>query len=238
MQKRRHAKSLFSSVLCPVDFSNHSSAALRFAAAMARRARASLQVLYVNDPLLVAAAAAGYDESALGAASERELRRFVSSTVPAAATRQLHPTFVTALGKPAREIRRTVERSGHDLVVVGTKGLNGARRLLLGSTTSAARACRSSPFPRRMTGPVDPASARRGRAGPSSPRSSSGLEPSTMSEERLTSRGGSTPLSCWSTWSHYRRRPRGSRPTSRRSCARGAGRPSGRSTRREQPQAV
>jgi nucleotide-binding universal stress UspA family protein len=136
MQKRRHAKSLFSSVLCPVDFSNHSSAALRFAAAMARRARASLQVLYVNDPLLVAAAAAGYDESALGAASERELRRFVSSTVPAAATRQLHPTFVTALGKPAREIRRTVERSGHDLVVVGTKGLNGARRLLLGSTTS------------------------------------------------------------------------------------------------------
>src|SRR4051812_21426457 len=50
-----------------------------------RRARASLQVLYVNDPLLVAAAA--YDERALGSRSER---------VPT--------TFATALGKPAREI--------------------------------------------------------------------------------------------------------------------------------------
>jgi len=134
--RKRLAKPLFSSVLCPVDFSNHSAAALRFAGAAARRARAPLKVLYVDDPLLVAAAAAAYDERALGAASERELRRFVSSSLPPAAIREIRTTFATALGKPAREILRTVERSGHDLVVVGTKGLNGARRLLLGSTTS------------------------------------------------------------------------------------------------------
>src|SRR6187399_1006694 len=134
--RKRLAKPLFSSVLCPVDFSNHSAAALRFAGAAARRARAPLEVLYVDDPLLVAAAAAAYDERALGAASERELRRFVSSSLPPAAIREIRTTFATALGKPAREILRTVERSGHDLVVVGTKGWNGARRLLLGSTTS------------------------------------------------------------------------------------------------------
>ena len=110
MPRRQQSKSLFTSVLCPVDFSKHSGIALRFAAAMARRARASLQVLYVNDPLLVAAAAAAYNESALRAAGEREFRRFVSSNLPAATIRALHPTFVAALGKPAREIGRTVER--------------------------------------------------------------------------------------------------------------------------------
>jgi nucleotide-binding universal stress UspA family protein len=136
MRTSGSSASLFSSVLCPVDFSEHSRAALRFAAAVSRRASAPLRVMFVNDPLLIAAAAAAYSRSTLGAATETELKRFVASTLRPRELGSVALRYSTALGKPAREILRAVARDRHDLVVIGTKGLNGARRLLLGSTTS------------------------------------------------------------------------------------------------------
>ena len=66
------------SVLCPVDFSSGSRAALRTAATLARARGATLDIVYVNDPLLVAAAAAAWNRASLGAASEQELARFVA----------------------------------------------------------------------------------------------------------------------------------------------------------------
>lgn len=139
-------RGLFSSVLCPVDFSDHSRVALHFASALSRRAAVPLHVLFVNDPLLVAAAAAAaYNVESLGAAIEAELKRFVGSTLSAKTAKAVAPTFGTAIGKPQREILRAVQTGGHDLVVVGTKGLNGAKRLMLGSTTSGLLA--KSPVP-------------------------------------------------------------------------------------------
>lgn len=127
--------SLYSSVLCPVDFSEHAAHALRYAAAVVRRSGARLHVLFVNDPLLVAAAAAAYDRASLGEASRAELQQFVATTIGArrlaGMTLQLH----TAIGKPAREVLNATDAGCHDLIVMGTKGLNGARRMLLGSTT-------------------------------------------------------------------------------------------------------
>ena len=46
----------FRSILCPVDFSDQSRVALRYAAAVAHRAGGRLSILYVNDPLLITAA--------------------------------------------------------------------------------------------------------------------------------------------------------------------------------------
>ena len=126
----------FSSVLCPVDFSDHSRVALRFAAAVCRRTHAPLRVLFVNDPLLVAAAAAAYNSTTLAAATRTELQRFVAATLPPRTVSSTLLTYATALGKPAREILRAAERGRHDAIVIGTKGLNGAKRLLLGSTTA------------------------------------------------------------------------------------------------------
>jgi|GEM_PF-729416 len=147
---------LFSSVLCPVDFSDHSRVALRFASALSRRAEVPLRVLFVNDPLLVAAAAAAYNVESLGAATETELKRFVTSTLTAKTAKVVAPTFGTALGKPPREILRAVTAGGYGLIVVGTKGLNGAKRLMLGSTTSALLA--TSPVPVLAVPPADAAS--------------------------------------------------------------------------------
>ena len=49
--------SLFRTILCPVDFSIHSRQALAYAAVIAAKKNARLVVVFVEDPLLAAAAA-------------------------------------------------------------------------------------------------------------------------------------------------------------------------------------
>ena len=65
---------LFKAILCPVDFSETSALALQFAEATARRTRSRLTVLYVNDPLLVAASATALQDRDLVTRSRHELR--------------------------------------------------------------------------------------------------------------------------------------------------------------------
>jgi universal stress protein A len=132
-------------VLCPVDFSDPSRRALRYAAAFAAHLEASLSVLYVNDPLLsTAAAAAGYDEDRLHTQTEKELRRFVAQSLATRGAASRVDYFV-ALGDPSREIARHVRQLRAGLVVMGTHGLRGPRKLLLGSTTE--RTLRSATVP-------------------------------------------------------------------------------------------
>jgi universal stress protein A len=125
----------FRSVLCPVDFSEHSRQALRYAEAMAlRSAAASLTVTYTNDPLLVAAAAAALHDHHVAKRSLKELETFVNETL-AASRKRLRVTCRVAIGTPADQILKAAARQRSDLIVMGTHGLTGADRLLLGSTT-------------------------------------------------------------------------------------------------------
>lgn len=122
------------SILCAVDFSAQSATALRHAAVLARRSRGRITVLFVNDPLLnTAAAAAAYDMRALARATLRELGSFVRRSLPRGAASSIR--YLVAVGKPARETLKTATRLRSDLVVVGTEGLGGTRRLFFGSTT-------------------------------------------------------------------------------------------------------
>jgi nucleotide-binding universal stress UspA family protein len=125
----------FRTILCPIDFSGPSRIALRYAAAVARMSGARMIVLFVNDPLLAAAAAATYDARAVAHSTDVELKRFVRKAlagrrVPAGSVR-----LSVAVGKPAQEIATAAEQLRADLVVMGTRGLSGAARLVLGSTT-------------------------------------------------------------------------------------------------------
>jgi nucleotide-binding universal stress UspA family protein len=126
----------FRSILCPVDFSDHSRLALRYAAALARRSHGRLSILYVNDPLLITAAGIALNDPALARRNLAELRRFVASTVsPHATERAQLDEFVTS-GRPIDEITKAAKRRRCDLIVMGTHGLTGADRLLfIGSTT-------------------------------------------------------------------------------------------------------
>lgn len=125
----------FRSVLCPIDFSEHSRRALEYAAAIALDAKAGLQVLHVSDPLLVASAAAAFRTRQLQAQTARELQTFIEGTLPPRTRTKLGVTADVLVGNPADQIIKAAARHRADLIVVGAHGVNAAKRLLVGSTT-------------------------------------------------------------------------------------------------------
>ena len=142
------------SLLCPIDFSNPSRAALRYATAIAERFQMRLTLLTVNDPLLAEAAALRAGPEWLPGDSERELRRFFDQTFE---HRVLFPTPVDVLvteGQPAQEILRVAREQRSDLIVMSTHGLTGVRKLFFGATTE--RVLRETDIPVLVTPAIEP----------------------------------------------------------------------------------
>src|SRR5262249_28708380 len=88
----------FRSVMCAVDFSERSRQALRYAEAVARRGLGTLTVLYANDPLLVAAAAAALRDGDLVKRSAAELDAFVDETLQAGPRKRLRVRTQVSVG--------------------------------------------------------------------------------------------------------------------------------------------
>jgi nucleotide-binding universal stress UspA family protein len=115
-------------ILHPTDFSEHSANAFRLACGLARDHGAPLLVLHVKPPLVVygegmmAAPPPGYTEGL------RTQLKGVQAHDPRVV---LEHKLVE--GDPAMEIIREAREAGCDLIVLGTHGRTGLRRLLMGS---------------------------------------------------------------------------------------------------------
>jgi nucleotide-binding universal stress UspA family protein len=125
----------FQSVLCAVDFSENSGLALRYAEAIASRGRARLTVTYAIDPLLIAAAAAALHDRNIATRTAAELEEFIAAALTANSRKRLRVTSNVTVGSPPDEILKAAARVRADVVVVGTHGLTGVDRLIVGSTT-------------------------------------------------------------------------------------------------------
>jgi universal stress protein A len=123
------------SILCPVDFSEPSRHALRWATAFARRTRGRLTVLSAVDPLLAEAARLRFGLDLVDAETEPALRQFADETWSDEAADAPAANFEVRIGNPADVILETVARERIELIVMGTHGLGGVRKWLLGSTT-------------------------------------------------------------------------------------------------------
>jgi nucleotide-binding universal stress UspA family protein len=145
-----------SSILCPVDFSEGSRAALCYAAALADHFGARLTVITVDDPLLAKAAAVEMLDPPLAVQSEAELRRFSDDVLPHLGARATMLDFRVATGKPAAEILRAVQATKADLVVIGSHGRSGLQKMFFGSTTE--RVLRETTVPVLITRETRPAS--------------------------------------------------------------------------------
>ena len=119
-------------ILCPVDFSATSRTALQCAATIAQRFDGHLVVLFVNDPLLVAAASAASDRRGLVATSARELRRFAGRALRGRRVRRV--SCHSAVGVPPQEILKAARQFGCGVIVMGTSGVGAVGRLFFGST--------------------------------------------------------------------------------------------------------
>jgi len=127
-------------IACPVDFSDCSKRALRHAGALASHFGSTLGLLHVVDPML-AGAAAIHQYDLFGDEARADLRRFAVSAIDLPATSDL--TIVQ--GSPAPEIVEYASHREADLIVMGTHGLTGVRKVLFGST--ASRVLRESGVP-------------------------------------------------------------------------------------------
>lgn len=110
-------------VLAATDLSDHADAAVREAVSLAQRADAQLTLLHVRE------------EQPADEALE-ELRLRTAGAVPKVTT-------ASVSGRPADAICEAADRLDVDLVVVGTHGRTGFRRILLGSV--AERVVRHCP---------------------------------------------------------------------------------------------
>ena len=140
------------SILCPIDFSEPSRGALRYAAVAAAYAGESVTLLTVNDPLLEQAAAMANGPGSLEADAHRELERFVSDTFSGRPA-SIRVEIAVATGKPDAEILRTAIERQARLIVMSSRGATGIRKLFLGSVTE--RVLRATTVPVLVTPPAE-----------------------------------------------------------------------------------
>jgi nucleotide-binding universal stress UspA family protein len=137
------------SILCPVDFSEPSRTALRYAAAIANHFGARLTVFAVDDPLLAEAAAATGRMPALADETRAELWRFTNQTLESMERGPLTIDFRVSVGKPGLEILRLARDLRSDLIVMSSRGRRGVSKMFFGSTTD--RVLRDTPVPVLVT---------------------------------------------------------------------------------------
>lgn len=135
---------LFRKVLCPIDFSDHSLAALDVALKVAQQNDAKLYLLNVAP---VAAGAAGFQPVPmdpypyLEKDRQEQLVKLGRGRIPAVVR---YETLVVS-GDPAEQVLSTARTLEADLIVMGTHGRKGLGHLVLGSV--AERVVRESPIP-------------------------------------------------------------------------------------------
>ena len=134
---------VFKHIVCPVDFSDCSMSALKYAVALAQEVDGDLTVLYVvaNDltPLPGQSPDGGLDHSISVAEffikREENVRRMLKEAVPAPVSTYCHVDTELRHGKPATEILRLAAERDSDLIVIGVRGRGAADLTVFGSTT-------------------------------------------------------------------------------------------------------
>ncbi len=125
---------MFTSILCPVDFSEGSARTLRQALSLAEAGGARLTLLHVTDPLLDAAARAAGTEDTITDQTQAEVRKLLDEVRPEGVKGSM--TVSVAVGEPAQQILRHTREASADLIVMGTQGRGAAQRFLMGSTAT------------------------------------------------------------------------------------------------------
>ena len=120
-------------ILCPIDYSEASLAALDAASELAEYSGAGLNVLHVVAAPTSELGTDAYVSPEERAADRKRLSDLIAERVPAAVT--AHP--VLRSGDPAHEIEHAARKEKAGLVVIATHGTTGWRHMVFGSVAEA-----------------------------------------------------------------------------------------------------
>jgi universal stress protein A len=136
------------SILCPVDFSETSDLAARYALAFARMNGASLTLLHVVAPPMTALPG----EAGLLAVPQADIQEIteacttrLAAIVEGIGDEGVPIEYQVVSGVPFLEIARFAGEHEIDLIVMGSRGRTGLSHLLIGSV--AERVLRKAPCP-------------------------------------------------------------------------------------------
>ncbi len=134
-------------VLVPIDFSDYSKSALRYAITFAKQFKAELILVYVVEPIIyppdfsigqiaIPTVNTEWDERA-----REELNKLAKNEIPA----ELKSKTIIKTGKPFVEIIDTASEEDVDIIIIATHGHSGVEHILFGST--AEKVVRKAPCP-------------------------------------------------------------------------------------------
>lgn len=126
-------------LLLAVDASAHSADVLRWGRRLMDHFGARATVLHVLEGELLVALRVADEGSAERKESERAIaaaRDWIAEQVTREGLAEGETTIEAVFGSPVHEIARRTEANGHDLVIMGSRGLGGVRREIFGSVAS------------------------------------------------------------------------------------------------------
>jgi len=134
-------------ILVPIDFSEHSKNALKYAVPFAKQFKASIDLLYVVEPTIYPA---DFSFGQIGFPNvEEELRSRGSDELENLITREIAKSVpahkIVRTGKPFYEINQYALEENISLIIIATHGHTGMEQILFGST--AEKVVRKAPCP-------------------------------------------------------------------------------------------
>jgi nucleotide-binding universal stress UspA family protein len=134
-------------ILVPIDFSEHSKNALKYAIPFAQQFKASIDLMYVVEPTIYPAdfsfGQIGFPnvEEELRTHGNEELLKLIKKEIG----KKVAARKIVRTGKPFYEISQYAQEEGIDLIIIATHGHSGMEQILFGST--AEKVVRKAPCP-------------------------------------------------------------------------------------------
>ena len=134
-------------ILVPIDFSDYSKNALKYAAQFAKQFNAKIYLIYVVEPMIYPAdfsmgqVAIPSTDIDLHSRAEEELKKLSKDIVNSNSRVEI----LIKTGKPFVEIIEAASANDIDLIIIATHGHTGVEHLLFGST--AEKVVRKAPCP-------------------------------------------------------------------------------------------
>jgi len=132
-------------ILCPVDHSECSYLALKYAISLALKDEAKLYLMHVIDARLYDTEMYKFSPYKLNEIDESKTRTDLMKSLPDGTTDVLEVETIVVKGVPFNEIINAATEISVDLIVIGTHGRTGLSHVMLGSV--AEKVVRKAPCP-------------------------------------------------------------------------------------------
>ena len=120
-------------ILCPVDFSDPSRHALKNAILLSKQFKASLRILGVVEPIFSNSPGLKVDWDKENAYWLKQLKKEMGEFVKEFDLKEVNYKIDIQTGTIHKKILHTIIEHNHDLLIMGTTGRSGLRRVLMGS---------------------------------------------------------------------------------------------------------